>query len=95
MWQNAVATKNTEHLNFEETIRIPTKVLLSKCLQIKYLPGLARIPSFQGVTHHYLLSSVIVHRGNSIQGGHYVTCAQTSTGWYLYDDTAVSKIKYG
>ena len=48
----------------------------------------------KGVSHTYFLSSVVVHHGLNINGGHYVTFAKNRTDWYLYDDAAVCIKKY-
>ena len=44
-----------------------------------------------GIDHRYELKSVISHRGNSLQSGHYLTYVKKELQWYEIDDDRITK----
>lgn len=41
---------------------------------------------------HCHLTSVIIHKGHTIDNGHYVSMVKKNNEWFLFDDTKVTKI---
>lgn len=48
----------------------------------------SRVPSLPD--GKYELKSVVVHKGQSTVGGHYVAFGMVDGAWYLFDDASVS-----